>query len=85
MTTWRKELENVCARGGDKFEDLAHTMTAEELDTEFDDGYGAPEGVPFTAWSEDWVYFPVVYDGLEWVGTVPRNPCNKKTAHMGNW
>jgi len=85
MTTWRIELKDTCAHRGDRFENLIHTLTQAELDTEFDDGYGSPEGVPFTAWSDDWVYFPVVYDGTEWVGTVPRNPCGKKTVHVGNW
>jgi hypothetical protein len=59
------------------------TLTSAELDRAFDTGYGGEEGVPFTAWSDDWVYFPVCYDGAEWVGYVPRNPCSIKTKHWG--
>ena len=49
----------------------------------FDDGFGGVEGVPFTAWSKDWVYFPVCYDGAQWVLRVPRNPCTHITEHVG--
>ena len=59
------------------------TLTDEELQEEFHDGYGGHEGKPFTAWSENYVYFPVVYDGSEWVGKAPRNPCNEATNHIG--
>ena len=70
-TTWRKEISK-CA-GDDKI--VFCTLTEKELDAEFDNGIGAPCGVPFTAWSAKWVYFPVVYDGSESVYRVPRNPC----------
>ena len=49
----------------------------------FDAGYGAEEGVAFTAWSENYVYFPINYDGAEWVGHAPRNPCDIKMEHQG--
>jgi hypothetical protein len=83
MTTWRQELENACELTKDNFDSLVVTLSENELDVEFYDGYGGSEGLPFTAWSKDWVYFPVVYDGSEWVGWVPRNPCDKKTHHVG--
>ena len=82
-TTWRKQLILACQGTGDKFEDLITTLTEEELDIEFDNGFGGEEGLPFTAWSENFVYFPVMYDGSEWVGVVPRNPCDIKVEHMG--
>lgn len=44
------------------------------LDVEFDSGYGTEEGCAFTVWTHDWVYFPICYDGAEWVGSVPRHP-----------
>lgn len=77
MANWKKLL-------GKDFDDILEcTLTDEELLVEFDNGYGGAEGMPFTAWSEDYVYFPVVYDGAEWVGRVPRNPCDKVTYHHG--
>lgn len=58
--------------------------TQEEfLDREFYDGYGSSRGEPSTLWTQDWVYFPVVHDGMEWVASVPRNPCKEVTAHVG--
>jgi hypothetical protein len=78
-TTWRIELARVQA--GDTL--IANTLTEEEMDKLFDPGFGGSEGPPFTAWSEEYVYFPAVYDGEEWVERVPRNPCDTKTHHVG--
>lgn len=77
MSTWREML--------DGFEDniVACTLTDDELRVEFDSGYGGHEGVSFTAWSEKWVYFPVVYDGSEWIGRAPRNVCDIACQHEG--
>lgn len=32
---------------------------------------------PFTAWTEKYVYFPLEYDGKEYIGYAPRNPESK--------
>lgn len=80
MTTWRKEL----VKAGFNFEDLQGcTLTEEGLDKEFDAGYGGENGEPFTAWTSERVYFPCCYDGSEWVGSAPRNPCDEATGHQG--
>jgi len=42
----------------------------------FDSGYGGMEGEPIIAFTKDRVYFKVVYDGMEWIDSVPRNPEN---------
>jgi hypothetical protein len=78
MTTWRKELEAV-----DAFPLVGCTLTEAELDVEFDGGYGCREGSIFTAWSATRVFFPVSYDGSEWVGSAPRDPCDESTEHQG--
>lgn len=84
LTTWRKELEDACALVDESISDLEHiTLTPEEMDKEFDNGYGGSEGIPFTAWSSQRVYFPCIYDGREWVNSVPRNPCDERTGHIG--
>lgn len=31
----------------------------------------------------DYVYFPLCYDGSEWVGSVSRNPNGVSTMHLG--
>ena len=82
-TTWKKEFEDAFKTTGDTLESIETTLSAEELEKEFDNGYGGAEGSEFTAWSKDWVYFPVVYDGVEWVGYAPRNPCEIETEHWG--
>ena len=55
------------------------------LTTAFNSGYGGTEGAHFTVWTERYVYFPVQYDGSEWVGHVPRHPDIgfNPTRHVG--
>lgn len=36
--------------------------------------YGGDEGAPVLAWSEQWVYFPVNYDGQQYFARAPRHP-----------
>lgn len=78
LVSWKELIEEECD------EIIIYcTLTTEELNEKFDCGYGGSEGKPFTEWTENYVLFPVVYDGLEWVGKVPRNPCNKASSHFG--
>ena len=79
MSNWKELIESEA--GEDKI--ISCTLTDDELIVEFYDGYGGSEGKSFTAWSEKYVYFPVVYDGAEWVGKAPRNPCDEATDHVG--
>jgi hypothetical protein len=81
MTNWYKEIKAIANKNGEKI--IECTLSEDELHKEFDDGYGGTEGSPFTAWSENWVYFPLCYDGAEWVGCAPRNPCGKAMEHQG--
>ena len=83
-TTWRELITEELKSKGEKFTDLvSNTLTDVELDTKFDSGYGGTEGLPFTAWTENRVYFPICYDGAEWVGSAPRNPSPEKCEHQG--
>lgn len=82
MATWRQLIQKEVLRRGDAFPS-ACTLSAPELDVEFNNDYGGHQGEPFTAWSPDRVYFPVVYDGKAWVGSVPRSPCGEATEHQG--
>lgn len=84
MTTWKVELTQALSIAGETFDDIESiTLDEAELNQEFDCGYGTSEGFPFTAWTKNTVYFPVVYDGAEWVGHVSRNPDGKPTDHQG--
>jgi len=80
-TTW-KDLIEYAAQGEPV---VACTLSEEEMDREFDRGYGLPQGTPFTAWTKTRVLFPVCYDGAEWVGSAPRNPSDEVTEHQGSW
>lgn len=84
-TTWRKMIEEEMASNDDReIGQFVCTLTNEELDIEFDNGYGGIEGAPFTAWTDDYVYFPLVYDGSESCGSVARNPDKMDpTWHQG--
>lgn len=83
MATWKEMLKEQFKETGDDFEKIETTLTEEEMTRKFSSGFGGSEGAPFTAWGEKYVYFPVVYDGAEWVGYAPRNPCDEKTSHWG--
>lgn len=83
-TTWRREITERMEQNGETWADLvACTLADADLDREFHDDFGACEGRPFTLWTKRRVYFPVVYDGAEWVRSVPRDPCGEMTRHVG--
>jgi len=82
--TWRKYLAEALALNGESWGDvIAHTLTQEQLDAEFNPGWGIPEGAPFTLWTARRVYFPACYDGSEWVACVSRHPDGTPTQHIG--
>jgi hypothetical protein len=82
-TSW-SALITECMEKNKITEPLIHcTLTVGELYSQFDNGFGSTQGIPFTAWSENYVFFPVIYDGAEWVDYVPRNPCDFKKDHVG--
>lgn len=84
MSNWKKMIEEAMADRGETLADLeSNTLTEAEMVEEFDSGYGANEGKEFTAWSAKTVYFPICYDGAEWVGSVSRHPDGQPTSHQG--
>ncbi len=83
-STWRELIAAEMGRRSESFADVVQsTLSEADLDERFDSGYGGSEGAPFTVWTANRVYFPAVYDGSEWAASVPRNPCNDATAHVG--
>lgn len=78
-TTWRTLLDE--ARGSELL--IACTLSHQDWDEPFEPGLGSGKGSDFTAWTETRVFFPVVYDGAQWVGCVPRNPCDEPTKPQG--
>lgn len=83
MTTWKELIQDALRETGERFEQLTSTLTSNQWYDEFDAGHGRPEGIPFTAWGPKYVYFPVVWDGKEWVGYAPRWVSDRPTQHQG--
>lgn len=84
MSTWKSLIQREMDHQKESWADVVHTsLTEEELNREFDSGYGSPEGCPFLLWTKTRVYFPVQYDGSEWCESVPRKPCDEKICHVG--
>ena len=83
-TNWRQELNEALQANNEKAADIIFsTLTEEQANEEFDNGYGAIQGCPFTAWTAHYVYFPACYDGQEWVTSVRRFPIDLPTEHIG--
>lgn len=76
-------ITDVMNSNGDNWDNVVGVAGEDGLDRPFDTGYGGENGDPFTLWTHEWVYFPACYDGAEWVASVPRNPCDKQTMHVG--
>jgi hypothetical protein len=83
MATWYEMLKDEMKLRGDDFESRICTLDEADLKVAFNVGYGHLNGRPFTAWGENWVYFPLSYDGSESVGSAPRNPCDIAMPHQG--
>ena len=83
MGSWRELIAEEMESSNDSGPLIACTLDGAGLDRSFGCGYGCSEGAPFTAWTATRVYFPVVYDGAEWVGSAPRNPCDEESYHHG--
>lgn len=83
MSNWYDMLKEAMEEDGEDFTARHCTLDESGLRREFNAGYGSEEGAAFTAWGEQWVYFPICYDGAEWVGHAPRNPCDIAMDHQG--
>lgn len=84
MKTWKALITEELKLQGESWDNIASiTLTEDELNQEFDDDFGCVEGKPFTAWTARRVYFPVCYDGAEWVESVSRDPDGQPTEHCG--
>jgi hypothetical protein len=86
MTTWRKELELAFQEHDDNFENVIDFAPKgdEWLNYYFDDYSKTIEGSSFTIWTKKRVYFPILVDGIESVGSVARYPDEKAINHIGS-
>ncbi len=85
MTNWTAMIEEEMKLHGESWSDVEGQALADggNLLDEFSSGFGGSEGCAFTIWTKNRVYFPAVYDGSEWAASVPRNPCDEPTGHIG--
>lgn len=85
MTTWKQLLELSLIENQESFEDIVaySPQDGKWLNYYFDDDSNIIEGESFTVWTKARVYFPVQYNGNEWVESVARNPDGKPTKHLG--
>jgi hypothetical protein len=69
IITWRESLREEMLSQGDPGPVVDYAPSEAEFDVKFDAGYGGSQGPAVLAWTETRVYFPVVYDGTEWLGS----------------
>ena len=86
MTTWRKLLEYAFEDYNDSFDNVIDFALSNKdwLDYYFDDYSKKIEGTPFTIWTKTRVYFPIIIDNVESVGSVARYPDGMANYHFGN-
>jgi hypothetical protein len=82
-TTWAAELADAMGVE-DPGPVIAYAPNEDAFAVPFDPGYGGAEGPPVLAWTATRVYFPVVYDGAEWLDSAPRNPQSEGQRHVGS-
>jgi hypothetical protein len=85
MIKWRTLLEQSLIDCGETMGDIVSyaPVDGKWLDYYFDDDSKQIEGESFTVWTKKRVYFPVQYNGSEWVESVSRIPDGKPTNHIG--
>lgn len=83
LTTWRESLAEEMESHRDPGPVIAYAPNEGVFDVKFDSGYGGTDGQHVLAWTKLRVYFPVCYDGAEWMGSAPRNPQPQGQAHQG--
>ena len=83
LDSWREMLAEAMEDNGDTGPVVLAPDDAAVWDRQFDSGYGGSQGEQVLAWTKERVYFPVVYDGAEWLGSAPRNPRSEGQEHVG--
>jgi len=82
-STWHDMISIEMAKHGEGWQDVvSSTLSGIDRIHCFDASFGGVEGVPFTVWTTQRVYFATEYDGSEDVASVSRNPDGKPTEHI---
>lgn len=83
---WRELLTSALCEHGETWADVEfNTLSSWQLDREFDRECERGGGEPFTMWTDKRIYFPIVRsrDCVTCVGSVPREPSQEPTCHIG--
>ena len=94
--TWKERIQALMAQQQDAWENIEHatpSITKGELTpinepTKYVDAdfYIEEEQEaydhPFLIYTKGWIYFAVLYDGTNWVGSVPRHPMRRFSPEM---
>ena len=86
-TSWRFLINDALVEHGETWTDVEYnTLSERGLDREFDEECPNGSGEPFTMWTKERVYFPVIQSrsGFTRVESVPRNPNYELTSHIGD-
>lgn len=76
-TSWRELLEEARQAAADESAIVAYAPDEASFDVHLS------RRLDVLAWSTRRVYFPVVYDGAEWIGSAPRNPVTEGQPPVG--
>ena len=84
MISWKELLQEEIQNKKDASKIVHCTISDKELLVKFDDGYGIVEGKGFRLYTENRIYFPVCYDGAEWIDSIPRDHKSEEQGiHFG--
>ena len=85
VTRWIEELADARVKANDEEGPVVLSLPESDWYVHFDAGWGGSEGPPVLAWTERRVYFPVVYDGAEWLESAPRFSGDRKGQYHVSW
>ena len=86
MDSWKNLILENMEKHKDTWDEVEYcTISHKDLTKRFDSGFGLPRGKLFILWTKSRVYFPIVYDGSEWVESVPRNPRDEVPDYFGGF
>lgn len=85
MATWRELLGIAMRDWDDPGPVVAFAPDTMAFDAEFVNRHdSSEESADVLAWTRRRVYFPVIYDGLRWLESAPRNPVSDGQEPVGS-
>ena len=83
LTTWGNLIRGAILEADDHTP-LVHIAPDDSvLSVKFGASFYSDPGPSFCAWTDARVYFPLIYDGRQSIGSAPRNPSDTPLDHQG--